>query len=78
MPQWVKNQTTVARVTAEVQVQSLAQCSMLKDQSCSMGCHYGSDSFFGPGTSISHRCSHERKKERRKEERKRERKKKIF
>ena len=29
--QWVKNLTTVAWVTAEVWVQSLAQCSELKD-----------------------------------------------
>lgn len=31
MAKWIKNLTTVAEVTVEVQVRCLAQCSVLKD-----------------------------------------------
>ena len=63
---WVKNLTTVARVTRQVQVWSLAWCSGLRTQrchSCSVGCRCGSDSIPGLGTSICFRYSHKIKKE---------------
>ena len=55
----------MAWVTAEMQVQSLAQCSGLSIQhcpNCSIGPTCGSDSIPGLGTSIGLRCSQKKKK----------------
>ena len=53
MAQWVKNPTAAAQVAVEVQVQSLAQHSELKDLALPQFCgSCDSDSFPGPGTSI--------------------------
>ena len=58
MTQWVNNLTAVAQFSAEVQVQSLAWCSELKDPEL-LWLHHtcGLDSIPGPGTSMCHGCS---------------------
>ena len=49
--QWVQNPTAVAQVTAEMWVQYLAQCTVLKDPAL---CSCGMDSIPSQGTSICH------------------------
>ena len=52
MAQWVKVSTTVAQVTVETQVPSLAWHNGFRIQdccSCDIGCSCGSDSVPGPG-----------------------------
>ena len=59
--QWVKNLTAAAQVTAEVWVQSLAQCNGLKDLALSelqYRSQLGSDSVPSLETSICHKSSH--------------------
>ena len=58
---WVKNLTTVAQVTGEVQVQAPAGCSGLRIWhccSCGAGSGCGSGSIPGLGTSICQGCGH--------------------
>ena len=55
----------MAKITAEAQVQSPAQCSGLRIWhcgSCGIDCSCGSDSFPGLGASICHRYSQKKKK----------------
>ena len=56
MLQWVKNLTAAAQAAVEVQVQSPAQRSGLKDLALLQLWHR-LDSVPDPGTSTCHRCS---------------------
>ena len=59
--QWVENPTAVAWVATEVQVQSPAHCSGLKDLALTQlwhRWHCGSDAIPGQGTSICYGFGH--------------------
>ena len=63
--QWIKDWTAVVQVTAEVQVQSLARHSRLRNRCChnyGTGCSYGLDLIPDPRTSICHRGGKKKKK----------------